>query len=427
MAIETVDLPQYGEDPPSYTSSSSSPVAIKEGGKRGWLVVLGAFLNFCSGFGFLNAFGTYQDYYTRKGILTTVEMGWIASTQFGLLLASGIFVGPLYDRWGARRLIIPGCIITLASLLISAFRYDFASLMFSLGILLGIGNAMIFHPAISAITGWFDRQRALALGTAVAGASVGGIYWPIITDALLRSFERGTTENTRSEHALKLTFIITLTIFLPLMSASCCLVTENGSIGRHDDHDQTEKDSPILSLEFGHTFTHCLTRLQIAFAVALFFVWIGAIIPFGFIPLVATQFVGGSWPNYLLTICYSSSFVGRLLLTWLSDKAGLMNNLSSLVAFSIAYGFCSGSLIPVGTACISQLSSDVRHTGLRQGIIMCFCAIGITASGPITGYLFQDFKAWHAMEWFTGATTVFGGFLLVIVRIWAKPMLWTAF
>ena len=91
----------------------------------------------------MNAFGSYQEYYQREGILTTVEIGWIASSQFGLLLASGIFVGPLFDRFGARWLMIPGSIITLAAFLISAYSYDFASLMLSLGVLLGIGNAMM--------------------------------------------------------------------------------------------------------------------------------------------------------------------------------------------------------------------------------------------------------------------------------------------
>jgi MFS family permease len=91
----------------------------------------------------LNAFGTYQDYYKNKGILNTVEIGWIASSQFGLLLASGIVVGPMFDRWGTRVLMILGSIMTLTAFLISAYRYDFASLMFSLGILLGIGNAMM--------------------------------------------------------------------------------------------------------------------------------------------------------------------------------------------------------------------------------------------------------------------------------------------
>lgn len=55
MAVKTVDLPQYGKEPPAYNSTppspSPSPTTIKDGGKRGWLVVLGAFLNFCSGFG----------------------------------------------------------------------------------------------------------------------------------------------------------------------------------------------------------------------------------------------------------------------------------------------------------------------------------------------------------------------------------------
>lgn len=58
---------------------------------------------------------------------------------------------------------------------------------------------------------------------------------------------------------------------------------------------------------------------------------------------------------------------------------------------------------------------------------MCFCSIGIIASGPITGYLFQEFEQSNALQWFTGGTTVFGGGLLLFVRAWARPKFWSVY
>ena len=83
--------------------------------------------------------------------------------------------------------------------------------------------------------------------------------------------------------------------------------------------------------------------------------------------------------------------------------------------------------MPLGTACISQLSPDMRHTGLRQGVVLCLCSIGVLAAGPVTGLLYQDFKSSHAMQWFTGGMTMLGGLMLLMIRVWARQAVWTVF
>ena len=93
-----------------------------------------------------------------------------------------------------------------------------------------------------------------------------------------------------------------------------------------------------------------------------------------------------------------------------------MKDFTSLVIFSLLYGFCAGCLMPLGTACISQLSPDVLHTGLRQGIIMFFCSLGALASGPVAGYLMEKHLNEYAMQYFTGGSAVLGGLLLLPVR-----------
>lgn len=163
---------------------------------------------------------------------------------------------------------------------------------------------------------------------------------------MLSFFERKTYSDDEggegyidSEYALKYSFVITLLICLPLLGISCFLIKENAVMRHVRDAEVLDRKPPrIMSRKCGYVITHCLTQLQVALAVALFFVWIGAIVPYGFIPLWSRDKVKGSWPNYLLTICYSASFVGRLLLTWLSDKFGRLN-------IFIIMTFMTGALI----------------------------------------------------------------------------------
>ncbi len=56
----------------------------------------------------------------------------------------------------------------------------------------GIGIGILFLPALSILSQYFFRRRALAIGIAVSGSSIGGICLPIMLNNLIVShgFER---------------------------------------------------------------------------------------------------------------------------------------------------------------------------------------------------------------------------------------------
>lgn len=56
--------------------------------------------------------------------------------------------------------------------------------LLSYGILGGLGTALIFTPAVSAIGHWFMVKRANATGIAAAGGSVGGVIFPLMLERL---------------------------------------------------------------------------------------------------------------------------------------------------------------------------------------------------------------------------------------------------
>src|SRR5271154_2676089 len=55
------------------------------------------------------------------------------------------------------------------------------------GLLLGVAMAFLVCPAMVMVSKHFDKHRGLAMGTAVAGSSIGGIIWPIMINRLLNS------------------------------------------------------------------------------------------------------------------------------------------------------------------------------------------------------------------------------------------------
>lgn len=108
---------------------------------------------------------------------------------------------------------------------------------------------------------------------------------------------------------------------------------------------------------------------------------------------------------------------GLVIMAW-----PFMTDLPSLVMFSILYGFASGSLIPLGTACVVQLSPDLEKTGLRTGIVLAISSVGVMSTGPICGMLWGSAKTreQHAMEYVTGGLTLFGAVILAGIRLCAE-------
>jgi hypothetical protein len=64
--------------------------------------------------GYANAFGVYQDRYTRAGIPAS-NVSWIGSTQLFLLIAMGLPAGKLIDMGYFRSTILCGSAIYISS------------------------------------------------------------------------------------------------------------------------------------------------------------------------------------------------------------------------------------------------------------------------------------------------------------------------
>jgi MFS family permease len=59
-----------------------------------------------------------------------------------VLFISGLAIGPLFDKYGARRLSIPGTFIFTLALMMTSLASKFYQILLAQGFLLGIGCAL---------------------------------------------------------------------------------------------------------------------------------------------------------------------------------------------------------------------------------------------------------------------------------------------
>jgi MFS family permease len=86
--------------------------AYPEGGIQAWLVVLGAWCAMIPSMGLLNTLAVLQAQVSENELpsLSESTIGWIFSTYAFFLYICGAQVGPIFDAYDIKVLIIPGCI-----------------------------------------------------------------------------------------------------------------------------------------------------------------------------------------------------------------------------------------------------------------------------------------------------------------------------
>lgn len=89
-----------------------------EGGIRAWLVVFGSFCAMFGSLGIANTLASFQAYISMNQLsnYSPEQIGWIFSLYTFLSFACGIYIGPLFDVYGPRWLLVPGGVCVVVSM-----------------------------------------------------------------------------------------------------------------------------------------------------------------------------------------------------------------------------------------------------------------------------------------------------------------------
>ncbi|KDQ17900.1 hypothetical protein BOTBODRAFT_52729 [Botryobasidium botryosum FD-172 SS1] len=400
----------------SAESNLSLPLEPPNGGARAWTVVFGAWLILFAQLGLSNSFGTFQQYFEHNILSdhSASAISWIGAIQIFFQLFCGIFCGRIFDAYGSRWLLLTGSGLFVASLIIVSFCKLYYQFILAEGVLLGIACAMLYHPAVTVTTQYFTTRKAFSVGIIMSGAGIGGMVWPVFLSALFHRIGFGWTMRASAFFCLALFAVANacITSFLP-----------------------PRKPSPIKD-----TFEGLHDRNYVFLTLGTWFFFLGFYLPCFYLPVFA-QSVGlrGSLPSDCLTIMNATGIVGRLAISFVSDKVGRFNAVAAstflsgtfvlglwipsrspalVIVFSAVYGFWSGACLALFPACSGQISRPER-AGNRLGVIWAFVSFAALASGPVGGAIISHFgdtagpSSYTWMIFVCGASMIISsGFLL---------------
>ncbi|KAI0057047.1 MFS general substrate transporter [Artomyces pyxidatus] len=392
------------------------PSLVTDGGAQAWCTLVGAFLTtFCT-FGYANAFGVFQDYYTRSHAASTTRISWVGSTQLYLLIAMGLPAGKLLDMGYFRQTVFAGSCIYVFSLFMASIAHPdkYYQIFLSQGVGMGIGAGLLYIPAMAVQAHHWRTKRALAMGVVISGSSLGGIVFPIMLNHLF-SGTVGFAWGVRASAFLVLGSLV----------AANLLMTPRASITGSKAPKPNIK-SLLLDLPYMLTILGGLTC------------FLGVYFPYFYLQLFSV--INGVDTNvafYTLAIMNAASIPGRILPNLFADRFGVYNmiifvgigcsvlilslfgvaSITSTMIFAILYGFFSGSFLSLLSPVLASLARHDGEIGVRLGLAFFFASLGALVGQPIDGALLGNAFPWYKAIIFSAVTTFAGIFFTIISRL----------
>ncbi|KAK9426715.1 putative Major facilitator superfamily domain-containing protein [Seiridium unicorne] len=412
---------QQGRITATEKSTESSPTELDlshrpDGGLTAWLQVLSAWcVIFCT-FGLVNCFGVYQTYYEQVLLpdSSSSAISWIGSIQGFLLLAGGLFSGPLFDMGYFRHLLCSGLFFIILGQFMTSLCTEYWQILLAQGICIGLGCALVFSPSTAILSQYFSRRIALATGIGSSGSPVAGAVLPIAFNQLVDKIGFGWATRV-------IAFILLGVAVIPLLFFETRLPPSNHRRALIDRSALT--DLPYMT-----------------FVIGGFFCFVGLYVPFFYIELFTVEhgLASQTFAPYMVAIMNGASVLGRVVPGIVSDLIGLptvvmagcaviscilafawigIRSFGGAVAFAVLYGAFSGGVVSNHPAGVFSLTSDHSRVGTRLGMA-CFLAgvallIGTPIAGAILGTGTIRESRWDGLIGF-GAVTLFLGTCLVL-------------
>ncbi|KAJ2448607.1 hypothetical protein EV183_005351 [Coemansia sp. RSA 2336] len=413
--------------------------------KRGWLVVWWAFVSCFVSLSTLVNYPIYESYYistTRDtGTLEDKNQGGeylpkqtylstyvvlIGTLMSGFAALGSLGAGIASDVLGLRLCALAGTLVLSLGLLSSAFLDKLWALCITQGVVGGVGIAMMAIPAYTAPAHWFERHRAAATGTAVAGTGLGVL---VLTPAY-----RSILQTRGLAICLFVQTVITLVLGIGSSLGLRVRIVPSQSPAYRMKWLKALSDLRVLAL-MAMAFFAAAARFAQLLCLPLFARAAGVEEDTGGVlyamgaALLLGMLAGGACADrtgYIAGIGLSELVLGIFTLALYTPSSSI----APLYAFSVVFGLTTGTLAAVLPAAIAQMFGTNR-LATSTGLVLAACAPALLATTPAALKFLHLLDKGHSTAWLSGISGVFSvvagsiGMLLPIlqrryVRIFAK-------
>jgi MFS family permease len=392
-------------------------VDSKNNSSYGWIIVIASFILLIGSFGTQLCFGVFLKPLSEAFGWTRAATAGAMSVVMGISGLIGIVMGKLTDKYNARIIIIIGVLIGGFSYLLLSNMNSLWHLYLYFGLGAGICVGSTYTPVNATISKWFVEKRALALGIALMGITVGQMLLSPITAYII------------IEHGWRTAYLVlSIVVFVTAIPAVILLgktppvpaqtksshsgisKSERSVQSRGYSAREASKTAPfwmlmitgfVLSAGFYFVVSHIVTYAAD----------IGISVTAATLILTITS-IGGiagtllAWPitvklgnKYALLVLIAGEALAMFLFIFTSSTW-------SFYAVAILFGFSFGAASPVRMAMIPPLFG-LKSIGIILGLATFAWSVGGIAGPYLSGYIFDVSHSYDI-------AFVSGGMLLLI-------------
>ncbi|KAE9375722.1 MFS general substrate transporter [Stipitochalara longipes BDJ] len=340
-------------------------VEFPEGGRRAWLVNIFRLTNL------------------KKTDAGTV--GWIFSFYAFCTFGGGLFVGPLFDKYGPRWLVLAGSVLVVLSMDLIGSCIEFWQFVVCFSILGGVGSTLLLSPSIAIIGHYFSRRRGFATGIA---ATLDSLVLCSFANVFLQPLQvLGSTVNAWPDLLILRQPIFALTVLGVFLLEFALFVplTYINSYSQSMGFSSLVSSAVLPVLNIGSVFGRCLPGY------------------------FADRY--GRYNIAILAVVLTIVAVFDIWLPFGHTAPGLM-------VFALLFGLCSGSNISLTPVCIGQLC-PVEQYGRYYSTCFSIVSIGCLTGVPLAGMILDADKGrYRGLILFVGGCYASG----LVAFIWARLM-----
>lgn len=361
----------------------------------------------------------------------------LRGVEIGLLSP---IAGLLVDRWGPRKLIIGGAVITGIGLILLS-RITSLGMFYFAFILIAAGGSTCSHTVMmTAVSNWFRKKLSLAMGLMASGVALSGLLIPLVALLIDRLGWRG---------AMFMAGLSTWAIVIPI---SLLIRHKPEQYGYLLDGEQINADAPVHDIQAhhgvhnGHSVgptrgpevgfelkkviaSRAFWHVALAFACYAFVV--SAVVTH-VMPYLSSVGIHRTAASFVASAIPLVSILGRLSFGWFGDRVKKMrltvagfvmmgigliifNRVNSshawlLIFFLIFYGIGWGGNVPLRGALFQECFGRERF-GTIYGFITGVMMVGNIAGAPTVGWAYDTWGSYQ------GVWSALAGVIMVAIVI----------
>ncbi|MDM0114030.1 MFS transporter [Variovorax sp. J22R133] len=368
----------------------------------GWVVVASAFATTFVGFGSAYTFSAFVGSLQAEFAASRGSVSLVFSLAGFLYFSLGVLSGPLADRWGARRLVVAGMVLTGAGLALAGMSRTLGQVYAAYALGIGVGVGLAYVPALGTIQRWFVRRRGFASGLAVSGIGVGTLVMPPLASFLIEQW------GWRTAYLILGAGAAVVGVGMALLVADD--PRERGVFADGDPAPVAPPPGAAATSPEGFALKDALkTPRFIGLYASCMIVSFGLFVPF--VHLVPYALDHGLPPTsavLLLGAIGVGSTAGRFFLGNVADRMGrepalilmyagmgasmlvwlLSTGLAGLAAFALVFGVFYGGCVALLPALVADYFGG-KNIGAIIGVLYTGVAIGTLVGPSAAGYVFD--------------------------------------